>query len=202
MRSCRLPATRSVTARWLREDVDVVEHDVGRVAAISSSACARSGLRASTLTRRKLRAGVVDAHVEAAGAVVDVVLDVGAAREHDAQRDGASARLSASSDAPLDESLLSLPTSRKRSSSVLATPMSNSSSLLLEQQLVGAAAPTTWRQSRFARLVSSIVDVVERAAVVAQAADETCSTDQGSIAPLARSLTCSVKSRPPVWSTV
>ena len=63
-----------------REDLDVVEHDV---VARGDQLARRGEIGHGRIDRdeAEVAAGVVDAHVEAAGAVLEVVLDVGAARE-------------------------------------------------------------------------------------------------------------------------
>jgi hypothetical protein len=53
--------------------------------------------------------------------------------------------------------LLSLVSTRKRSSRVLPMPRSNSSSFSSSTSASGPEAPTTWRQSLLARFVASIV---------------------------------------------
>ena len=85
-RSCRLPATRSVTARWPAKTSTSSSMTWSR-AAISSSASRQVGRFGVDRDEAEVAPGVVDADVEAAGAVLEVVLDVGAAREHRAQRE-------------------------------------------------------------------------------------------------------------------
>ena len=76
-------------------------------------AAPRSGCRGVDLDQAEVAAGVVDAHVEAAVAMVEVVFDVGAAREDDAQRERrVGARVGVERRATSFESLLSLPSSR------------------------------------------------------------------------------------------
>ena len=68
------------------EDVDVVEHDAvaRRDQLFGIGQVGRLGVDGD---EAEVAPGVVDADVEAAGAVLEVVLDVGAAREHHAQRE-------------------------------------------------------------------------------------------------------------------
>ena len=69
------------------EDVDVVEHDAGarRDQLLGRRQVGRFGIDRH---EAEVAPGVVDADVEAAGAVLEVVLDVGAAGEHGAHRKG------------------------------------------------------------------------------------------------------------------
>ncbi len=69
----------------LGEDVEVVEHDPV-AGGDQRLGAAEVGPGRVDLHQPEIAAGVVDAHVEAAGAMVEVVLDIGAAREDDAKR--------------------------------------------------------------------------------------------------------------------
>ena len=146
------------------EDVDVVEHDVvpGRDQLVGGREVRRIRVDRD---EAEVAPGVVDADVEAAGAVLEVVLDVGATREHRASRERLLASRVGIGDAPLGRVLALDAEQDEALVERLADADVEQLVGLVEQQLVGAGADHVTPQAvRPLGLVHR--HVVEGAAVV------------------------------------